>query len=89
MQQISLFWWDLGYVKKFERENIFASFRDIWEWLYEVYLEINSNKFLIHFTAVMKSIENLEVVAIKWFVELSVSIIKVLKKIIYKLYFEI
>jgi hypothetical protein len=37
----------------------------------------------------MKTIENLEIIAIKGFVELSISIVKIIRKIVYKLYFEV
>ncbi len=69
-------------------ESINAVFTRIWDNIYEVLLEINSNKFLIHFHTTMNNIEKFEIVAVKWFVDLSVGILRTIKKIVYKLYFE-
>ncbi len=89
MQQLKLFWTDFVELRKFESENISAIFTHLWDNIHEVILEINSNKFLINFKTAMKTIENLEIIAIKGFVELSISIVKIIRKIVYKLYFEV
>jgi len=88
MQQLKLFTQGFDLIKTIDFENIKASFVQLWEDLYELVLEINSNKFLINFKATMNQIEQMEIVAIKWFVELSINIIKTIKKIVYMLYFE-
>ncbi len=88
MQQLKLFSQGFDLIKTIDFENIKASFVKFGENLYELVLEINSNKFLINFKATMNQIEQMEIVAIKGFVELSINIIKTIKKIVYMLYFE-
>lgn len=88
MQQLKLFDQGFELIKTIDFENIKATFMKIWENIYELILEINSNKFLINFQATMNQIEQMEIVAIKWFVELSISIVKTIKKIVSMLYFE-
>jgi hypothetical protein len=74
--------------KSFVYENIKAIFNKIKENDYEVLLEVNSNKFLIHIKTAMNKIEEFEILAIKGFIEISLSLLKILKTIVYKLYFE-
>ncbi len=88
MQQLKLFSEQNNIQKQVKFESISAAFTMIADKTYEVMLEINSNKFLIHFTTTMNKIEKFEIVAVKWFIDMSVSIMKTIKKIIYKLYFE-
>ena len=90
MQQIKLF--SIGeevVCKTFAYDNIKAIFNKISDYDYEVLLEVNSNKFLIHIKTAMNKIEEFEILAIKGFVEISLSLLKILKKIVYKLYFEV
>jgi hypothetical protein len=54
-----------------------------------VLLEVNSNKFLIHIKTAMKKIEQFEILAVKGFVELSLGLLRLVKQIVYKLYFEV
>ncbi len=75
-------------VKFFKYENIVAIFRKIAENTYEIFLEINSNKFLILVKTGMNKIEQFEVLAVKGFVDLSLNLLRALKKIVYILYFE-
>ncbi len=75
--------------KSFFYENISAIFSKIWDWEFEVLLNVNSNKFLIHLKVAMNKIEQFEILAVKWFVDLSVNLLKVLKRIVYSLYFEV
>lgn len=49
---------------------------------FEVLLEINSNKILIALQGAYDAIEQFEILAIKGFVELSVSFIKTIKKLV-------
>lgn len=88
MQQLRLFWHSDFVTKKVSFDNIKATFWKLTETLHEVILEINSNKFLIVFDIAMNRIEQFEIIAVKWFVEMSLNILKTLKKIVYKLYFE-
>ena len=88
MQQLKLFMCDNVSCKTVNIESIAAAFRRVWDSTYEVILEINSNKFLILFQTTMNKIEQFEVLAVKWFVSVSKNILKTLKRIVYKLYFE-
>lgn len=49
---------------------------------YDVTLEINSNKFLVNIKNYWDLIENLEIIAIKWFVEFSNKLIQTIKRLI-------
>ena len=69
-------------------EHISAVFKKIEENEYDVILEINSNKFLIHLTTNFNKIEKFEIIAAKGFIEISASLIKILKNLIYHLYIE-
>lgn len=88
MQQLRLFSDSVFGTKKVNIDNIKATFCNIADNIYEVVLEINSNKFLILFDIAMNRIEQFEIVAVKWFVEMSLNILRILKKIVFKLYFE-
>lgn len=63
-------------------DNIKATFVGKEENKYDIILEINSNKFLIAMEAIADQIEQFEIVAIKWFIELSNKIITMVKKLI-------
>lgn len=89
MQQLRLFQPEVCLYKKFSYENIKATFKSIETDIYEVVLELNSNRFLIVFKTAMSHIEQFEIVAVKWFVEVTMNIVRVIRKIVYKLYFEI
>jgi hypothetical protein len=90
MQQVRLFSEECKLVKKsFVYKNIKAAFNKIKDNDYEVFLEVNSNKFLIHIKTAMNKIEEFEILAVKGFVEVSLSLLKILKSIVYKLYFEV
>ncbi len=90
MQQYRLFTPQVE-CKTFETEllNVSAVFKCIDDNLYEVLLQINSNKFLIRIQTAMNRIEKFEILAIKGFINLSLSTLRVLKNVIYKLYFEV
>lgn len=88
MQQLKLFIDNFDFNREIKFESITAGFIVISEWVYDVLLNINSNKFLIRLETSMNKIEKFEIIAVKWFIDISVSIIKTIKKIIYKLYFD-
>ena len=89
MIQSKLLVFDKAIYKSFTNENINAFFYKIWDNEYEVLLEVNSNKFLIHIKTAMKKIEQFEILAVKGFVELSLGLLRLVKQIVYKLYFEV
>ncbi len=88
MQQMKLFNDEASFYKAISNESVNAVFHRVGENSYEVELEVNSNKFLLFFTTIMGKIEKFEIIAVKGFVNLSVNIVRILKKIVYKLYFD-
>ena len=70
------------YQKTICLDNVRAIFTENNDWSYDVILEINSNKFLITLQNIANQIESLEIVATKWFVEISNKIILMIKKLI-------
>lgn len=68
--------------RKISLDNVHATFTETTNWSYDVILEINSNKFLIALHNVANQIESLEIIATKWFIEISNKIILMLKKLI-------
>jgi len=65
MQQLKLLNPYFVIVKIIDFENIKATFTKTTEDIFEVLLEINSNKFIINFQTTMNRIENLEIIAVK------------------------
>lgn len=64
-------------------DSVKAIFTEIQQSNYEVLLEISSNKFLVNMTTDSTwTISWFEIIAIKWFMELSKKIIDIIKKII-------
>lgn len=88
MQQLNLLneTWNLD--KNIMIENVRAKFIKIGEWIYDVLLEVNSNKFLLRIEAAMTKLESFEIIAVKGFVDLTLNVYRILKRIITKLYFE-
>lgn len=74
--------------KKISYSHISAQFKNIKDALHEVVLKINSHKFFLNIKTWLKKIESLEVIAVKWCIELGVKVIRLLKKIVTTLYFE-
>jgi hypothetical protein len=74
--------------KSIHVEHIKASFLQIAEYVHEVILEINSQKFLVRVQTWLKRLEHFEVLAVKWCIELCVKTIRMLKRIVTSLYFE-
>lgn len=68
--------------KNIHIDNIKATFINVEENFYNVILEINSNKFLINMQTLADNIEQFEIIAIKWFIELSNKIINIVKKLV-------
>lgn len=65
------------------RNSIKASFVETQQDNYEVLLEVSSNKFLVNMvTDTSGVIQWFEIVAVKWFMELSKRVIEVLKKVV-------
>ena len=63
--------------------SVKASFTEIQQSNYEVLLEVSSNKFLVNMiTDAAWIIQWFEIIAVKWFMELSKKVIEVVKKVI-------
>lgn len=63
--------------------SVKASFTEIQQNTYEVLLEVSSNKFLVNMvTDTAWVILWFEIVAVKWFMELTKKIIEVVKKVV-------
>lgn len=63
-------------------DNIRATFEKNDNNSYDVTLEINSNKFLINMSNSWNVIEQLEILAIKWFIDLSNTLILTIKRLV-------
>ncbi len=69
--------------KDITRNSVKASFTEIQQSNYEVLLEVSSNKFLVKMvTDVSWIIQWFEIIAVKWFMELSKNVIKVVKSVV-------
>lgn len=69
--------------KDVTRNSVKASFTEIQQSNYEVLLEVSSNKFLVKMvTDVSWIIQWFEIIAVKWFMELSKNVIKVVKSVV-------
>jgi hypothetical protein len=65
------------------RNSVKASFTEINQSNYEVLLEVSSNKFLVNMiTDTAWAIQWFEIIAVKWFMELSKRVIEVAKNVI-------
>ena len=63
--------------------SVKASFTEIQDSTYEVLLEVSSNKFLVNMvTDVAWVIQWFEIIAVKWFMELSKMVIEVVKNVV-------
>lgn len=63
--------------------SVKASFTEIQDSTYEVLLEVSSNKFLVNMvTDVAWVIQWFEIIAVKWFMELSKRVIEVVKNVV-------
>ncbi len=63
--------------------SVKASFMEIQHGNYEVLLEVSSNKFLVNMvTDAAWVIQWFEIVAVKWFMELTKKVIEVVKKVV-------
>ena len=67
--------------------SIKASFTETQQNNYEVLLEVSSNKFLVNMvTDTAGVIQWFEIIAIKWFMELSKKVIQVVKSVVFHLW---
>lgn len=65
------------------RNSIKASFTQVCDSNYEVLLEVSSNKFLVNMvTDAAWVIQWFEIVAVKWFMELSKKVIQVVRSVV-------
>lgn len=63
--------------------SIKASFTQVQQTNYEVLLEVSSNKFLVNMvTDTTGVIQWFEIVAVKWFMELSKKVVEVVRKVV-------
>ena len=63
--------------------SIKASFTELQQDNYEVLLEVSSNKFLVNMvTDAAGAIQWFEIIAVKWFMELSKRVIEVVKNVV-------
>lgn len=63
--------------------SVKASFKEVQQSNYEVLLEVSSNKFLVNMvTDVAWVIQWFEIIAVKWFMELTTKIVEVVKKVV-------
>lgn len=75
-------------VRTVDMEWIKAEFTELVDWVYDVVLEINSQKFLIKMVNDWSDIQNFEIIASKWFVsDLTNSLIFALKSLVEQLIF--
>ena len=59
-----------------------ANFVEMGNNQYQVFLEVSTNKFLLNVSKDDYGMESFEVVAIKWFVELTTRVLALLKKLV-------
>ena len=62
--------------------NIKAMFIKTFDDFYDVILEVNSQKFFIKVSRVFDQIVEFEILAVKWFVELSKKIVEIIRSLI-------
>lgn len=83
MNQQSLLNASFPAVKTIDLEGIKAQFIEIVDGVYDVILEINSQKFLIKLENCWNDIENFEIIATKWFItDLTSSLVFALKSLV-------
>lgn len=86
IQQSLLYPLDIS-VRTITMDNIKAVFTNIRENVYEVVLEISSHKFVISLENIFEKIEKFEILAVKWFMEITRKSVQTLKKLVeYLLY---
>lgn len=88
MQQLRLVWSDAIVYKTMHTQHVKAWFKKVADWVQEVVLEINSNKFLITIKAGLLKLEQFEIIAVKGFVEVGMKVVNLLRRIVTALYFE-
>lgn len=68
------------------RNSIKASFTEMQQNNYEVLLEVSSNKFLVNMVTDWNDVQSFEIIAVKWFMELSQRIIDLVKRVVLHLW---
>lgn len=68
------------------RNSIRASFTEMQQNNYEVLLEVSSNKFLVNMVTDWTNVQAFEIIAVKWFMELSQRIIDLVKRVVLHLW---
>lgn len=66
--------------------SIKASFTETQKSNYEVLLEVSSNKFLVNMVTDWNWVQSFEIVAVKWFMELSKRVIELVKRVVLHLW---
>lgn len=69
--------------------NIKAMFVKTLDDYYDVVLEVNSQKFFIRVSRVFEQIVEFEILAIKWFVEVSRKIVEIIKSLVDHLFYRL
>lgn len=67
-------------------KNIKAIFSPGNDWFYDVILEINSNKFFLSVQQFANQIQEFQIIAVKWFIELNNKLIFLLKQLVSHLF---
>lgn len=84
MQQLHLLPQDS--IQEIVTEGVRATFEDLGHESYDVTLDINSQKFLIHMTAAADKIEHFEVRVAKSFYDLTQRVVLLLKRVVQDLW---
>ncbi len=58
-------------------------------WFYDIVLEVNSNKFFLSVQQAFDQIQEFSVVCVKWFVELTNTLILLLKQLVSQLFMKL
>ncbi len=87
MQQLQLISQDA--IQEVVSDGIHATFEDLGHESYDVTLDINSQKFLIHMTAVADKIEGFEIRVAKSFYDVTQKVVLLLKRIVQDLWHKI
>lgn len=88
LQWMLLSEWDLAR-QTISLGNMKAIFTQTMAGVYDVELEISSQKFLVQVGEGANGIERFEVVSVKWFVELSRTVVFTLKKLVEYLWYRL
>lgn len=59
-----------------------ANFVDMWNSTYEVNLEVSSQKFIVNMVRGLDDILAFEIIAVKWFLEITTRVVECMKKLV-------